>query len=172
MITATVQGADAVDRRLARLPTVTARALRQELTASLLLLEADAKQHVAQDTRALARSITHTIDGTGVDLTGRVGPGLGYGVVVERGRRTDAKMPPVAALIPWVQRHGLAGPGRGKASRTQARRVAFLIARKIARKGIPAHPYLATALERQLPIIRARFARLGVEIVASLRGGA
>ena len=166
MITATVQGADALDRKLAQVTPVTARLLRRELTASLLLIEADAKAHVAQDTRALARSITSRVDGIGLDLAGQVGPSLNYGANVEFGRRAGAKMPPVDALLGWVVRHGLAR------SPKQARGVAFAIARKIARRGIPPRPYMAPALARNLPDIRARFARIGVEVVASLRGGA
>lgn len=165
MLTATVQGLDAVDRRLANVAPTVRRAMRRELNASLLLIEADAKQHVAQDTRALARSINHTIEDDGVGMVGRVGPSLTYGAPVEFGRRAGAKMPPVAALLGWVQRHGLARTPK------QARRVAFLVARKIARRGIPPRPYMATALERNLPDIRARFARIGVEVSASLRSG-
>ena len=154
-----------MDRRLANVAPTMRRVMRRELTASLLLIEADAKQHVAQDTRALARSITHTIEGAGLDLTGRVGPSLNYGANVEFGRRAGAKMPPVDALLGWVVRHGLARNPR------RARGVAFAIARKIARRGIPPRPYMATALERNLPDIRARFARIGVEVSASLRSG-
>lgn len=173
-------GFDAFDKRLAAVPQVAARELRTTMTASLLLIEADARQHVSQDTRRLAGSIHHTITGTGLALEGAVGPSLRYGVVVERGRRPGAKMPPVAALIPWVRRHRLAGvyspsTKRRRGSKvTQAQqdfRVALNIARAIGRRGIKARPFLVPAYKRNLPEIRRRFAVFGARVLGTLRGG-
>jgi len=58
-----------------------------------------------------------------------------YASVIEFGRRKGAKAPPVAALLPWVI-------GKLGIPRENARSVAFLIARKISERGIPARPIL------------------------------
>lgn len=58
----------------------------------------------------------------------------------EYGRRPGAKQPPIAALLPWVQRKfGLQGAA--------ARSVAFLVARSIARDGVKAVRPVGRAVE-------------------------
>jgi hypothetical protein len=171
--------------RLDRYPQVTEANLRRALNASLLMIEADAKSNVPQDTRRLAGSINHRVDGEFPQLVGRVGPSLNYGVVVERGRRPNRPMPPVAALMGWVRRHwhpAMHGPlrrgelrprraaGRG-VTQDMIRQRAFALARAIGRRGIPARPYLVPAYRRNQAAIEALFARMGVRITAYLAGG-
>jgi hypothetical protein len=170
--------------RLNRYPEVTEANLRRALNASLLMIEADAKSNVRQDTRRLAGSISSRIDGAFPNLTGRVGPSVNYGVFVERGRRRG-RMPPVNALLGWVRRHWNAaqtGPvpagqlrprraaGRG-VTQDQIRGRAFALARAIGRRGIPPRPYLVPAYRRNQAAIEALFARMGVRITAYLAGG-
>lgn len=57
-----------------------------------------------------------------------------YAGVIEGGRRAGARMPPVSVIARWVTQKGIA---RGK----EARSIAFVIARKIAKQGWPAPPY-------------------------------
>lgn len=161
-----------MDARLNRYPQVQEAQLRRALTASLLLIEVTAKQLVPQDTRRLSGSITHEITGTFPQLVGRVGPSVNYGVFVEFGRRAGARMPPVDALIGWVRRHwGNAPlPRRGERRQAALRARAFLVARAIARRGIPPRPYLAPAYRRNRAAIDAIFARVGVRLVAYLAG--
>ena len=85
--------------------------------------------------------------------------------IVEMGRRPGAKMPPVDVLVAWVKRKkiGLAsGPqprgGKGKRlsrrlSDSQARGIAFMIARSIGRRGLPAHHVLAITEQVLTPIV-------------------
>jgi hypothetical protein len=63
-----------------------------------------------------------------------------YGLFVELGTRPH--FPPPAALEGWVRRRLGVTEGR------QAREVAFLIARKIARAGTPGHLFFQRALEQ------------------------
>lgn len=84
-----------------------------------------------------------------------------HGPIVELGRR-PGKMPPVDKLTDWVQRKNLVP--RGARNRKKARAVAFLIARKIARKGIKGHHILARAARQLTPIVMERARRaLGTE---------
>lgn len=50
--------------------------------------------------------------------------------IIEAGRRKGAKMPPVGLIAEWVRRKGIA-------SREEAKGIGFVIARSIARRGLP-----------------------------------
>jgi hypothetical protein len=172
------------ENRLLRTPQVTEASLRRAMTASLLLIEGDARRNVVQDTRRLAGSINHRIDGTYPTLVGSVGPNVRYGAAVEFGRRAGAKMPPVDALIGWVRRHfnpagftGGAGPGRNRAWRSrerQLRSAAFLVARSIKRRADGgdrmAHPFMSPAYRRNQTRITQAFARVGAQVTTYLAG--
>ncbi len=176
------------EQRLQRYPAVQEAQLRRALTASLLLVEGTARQLAPQDTRRLSGSITHDITGTYPTLVGRVGPSVQYGRNVEFGRRAGARMPPVDALLGWVRRHWAPSiraeariaaarfPGRERsrawrqAGQDALRSKAFVLARAIARRGIPPHPFMRPAFERNRVAINGIFARAGVQIVAYLAG--
>lgn len=155
---------DDMDARLSAMPAVMERELRAALNASLLLIEADARQGVAHDTGRLAGSISSQISGSGLNLEGRVGPSVRYGASVEFGRRAGSKMPPVDALMGWVSRHP-----RGRGSRRQQ---AFALARSIQRRGIRARPFLVPAFKKNEAAIGRLFSRAGARVIASLRGRA
>jgi len=64
-----------------------------------------------------------------------------YFVVMDEGRRAGAKAPPLEPILQWVLRKRLTGYARAKTKKQpdlmkQARSIAFLIRRSIARKGI------------------------------------
>jgi Bacteriophage HK97-gp10, putative tail-component len=172
------------ENRLARYPQITETNLTRALTASLLMIEADAKRNVTQDTRRLAGSINHQIVGTYPNLVGRVGPSLTYGRFVEFGRR-PGRMPPVDALMGWVRRHwnpAFIGPvqrGSLRPKRTASRNVtqnqirsrAFALARHIALHGVRAQPFMQPAYRRNQRQIEQLFLRMGARIVAYLAGG-
>lgn len=168
------------NRRLLNTPQVTEANIRRTLTASLTLIEADAKRGAVRDTGRLGGSINYRIDGVYPTLVGRVGPGVRYGSVVEFGRRAGARMPPVDALIGWVRRHwsprGMTtGPGRTRNAawrgrQSELRSAAFLLARSIARRGIQPQPFMAPAWDRNRVRIQQAFARIGVRTVAYLAG--
>lgn len=145
-----------MDRRLQQYPQRLASELRSAMTASLLLLEADQRRNVAQDTRQLMGSISHQIQGNGLALVGSVGPSKAYGLFVERGRR-PGKYPPIAAIAGWARRHGIPP---------------FLVARAIARRGTRAQPFVAPSLDRNRGRIQALFDRVGVRMTAYLAGHA
>src|SRR5215831_4926909 len=120
---------DAFLSRLQTTPEQMERDMRRTLQASLLLVEADARTLAPRDTARLAGSINNRITRTFPSLVGEVGPDAGYGRFVEFGRRAGARMPPVNALIGWVQRHwhSIAERRRG-VSRSTLRGEAFILA--------------------------------------------
>jgi hypothetical protein len=158
-----------VVERLERLPQVVTFETRRAMSASLLLIEADARRSAPQDTRRLSGSITWNIQGQGLALTGVVGPSVRYGAPVEFGRRAGARMPPVNALIGWVQRHFHAPRERVAAATLQ--REAFGLARAISRRGIVERPYMRPAYENNRTRIEALFGEVGRRAVVSIIGG-
>jgi hypothetical protein len=76
-----------------------------------------------------------------------------YASVIERGRRAG-KMPPPSVIGEWARRKGLLrGVARGELASAQ-RAVGFVIARAIARRGLPARRVLATALPKIMAAVR------------------
>jgi len=173
-----------LQRRLAASPTEYEHQIRQTLQASLLLIETDARQLASRDTGRLGASINGRIEGAYPALTGRVGPSVNYGAFVEFGRRAGARMPPVDALLGWVRRHwspAFVGPLRQgqlrprraagrNVSDAQIRSRAFALARAIARRGIPAHPFLQPAYAKNQARIVAGFAAINIRMTAYFAG--
>lgn len=141
-------------KRLSGAPSHLASETRQAMQASLLLIEGAARQGVAQDTRRLAGSITHTIAGSGANLTGRVGPSVRYGYWVEHGRKAG-KPPPLDAIAGWARRHGIHP---------------FVVARAIGRRGTRPRPFLVPAFEKHRARIERLFRDVGVKVVSRLAG--
>jgi hypothetical protein len=150
-ITLHLQGADELLARLRRSPQVTAAAQERAMTASLLLVEGDARRNVRHDTRRLMNSITHELSGRGTNLVGRVGPSVRYGLYVERGTRPH--WPPRAALEGWARRHNVP---------------VFAVQRGIARRGTRARPFLVPAYLRNASRIVRLFAEAGARVTATL----
>jgi hypothetical protein len=149
-----LQGFDEMGRRLEQYPRRTTDELRSTMQAGLLLLEADQRRHVAQDTRRLLGSITNRIEGSGQVLTGRVGPTTRYAFWVEYGRR-PGRYPPLAAIAGWARRHGVHP---------------FVVARAIARRGTRPQPFVGPSLERNRVTLERMFARVGARVTAFLAG--
>jgi hypothetical protein len=156
-VTLRLEGADRLSAALRRAPETVTSEQARAMTASLLLVEGDARRNVRHDTRQLMNSITHTPPRQrGDTLVGAVGPSVRYGLVVERGRRPNKPAPPRAALRGWARRHGI------------PESALFLIARKIGRAGTPARPFLAPAFTKNAARIVALFARAGARVTATV----
>lgn len=143
-----------VGRRLVdpSLPT-TAAALRAELESRAMR----AARLIADEAQRLApvafgrfrRSIRPSVERRGDVVQPRVTAGVHYAGYVEHGRRAG-RQPPVAALVPWVKRK-LGVPAK------RARSVAFLVARKIGRRGIRAKDVVARAARSRSGAVRALY---------------
>lgn len=150
----TLEGADALVRQLGRSPRIVSEEERRAMTASLLLVEGDARRWVRQDTRRLMSSITSRQRQDGNALVGEVGPSVRYGLYVETGTRPH--WPPAAPLVGWARRHGVS---------VRAVQIA------IARRGTRARPFMRPAWFRNVRRVEALFAAAGARIVARLAGG-
>lgn len=118
----------------------------------LVIGERSAKSNIPKDTSAGARSIVSARSG----LMGEVSSPLEYVSVMDQGRRSGAKMPPPAALLGWIRRHGLGlgaswsvkshkRIGSKQTQQAQDLAIAFVIARSIGRKGIKGRGFFAEA---------------------------
>jgi hypothetical protein len=150
-VTLRLEGAEPLARALNRSPELVAAESLRAMTASLLLVEGDARRNVRHDTRRLMNSITHRIRGQGSRLMGEVGPSVRYGLYVERGGRPHS--PPVAALVGWARRHGVSP---------------YAVQRGIARRGTRARPFLLPAFTKNADKIVRLFARAGQQVVVTL----
>jgi hypothetical protein len=115
----------------------------------------------------LAQSFASDISGSSIDdLTGRLFSDLPYAIVIDQGRTPGARMPPVEALMTWVERV-LQVPGDEK----EVRQVAFLVARAIGRKGIAARHFVDKGIERATPRLDGIFAAMAAAMSAALVSG-
>jgi hypothetical protein len=153
-VTLRLEGADELERALLNSPAVLRTTQQQAMTRSLLLIEADARRNVRQDTRRLMNSISHRQSSSPRGLVGEVGPSARYGLHVERGTRPH--WPPRAALEGWARRHGVP---------------VFVVQRAIARRGTKARPFLLPAFRKNAGAIVRLFAAAGARAVATLGTG-
>ena len=125
----TFAGMDALRRGFAEAPDATRRELLGAMTQGTLLMEREAKDRMPKATGMTAASIASDAFATPVGVIGTVGSSQPSATFVELGTRPHR--PSVEALVPWV-RAVLGVPAK------RERSVAFLVARKIARKGTKA----------------------------------
>ena len=125
-------------------------AINTAIASAVINVESDAKLNITKnkaiDTGMARAKILSNHNKN--QMTGTVRSATKYGAVIEFGRK-PGRFPPVRPLRLWVRRKGIA---KGRAVNS----VAFLIARKIARKGIVPRPYLHPAFDKQLPKFRTR----------------
>lgn len=113
---------------------------RVETQAKLNLSQGETE---AVDEGRLRGSITHRVERDGEELAVFVGTNVRYALPVHNGRRPGAKMPPVDVILEWCRRQGMIDDTM---TESQARGVAFVVARSIARKGIRPKPFLVEAI--------------------------
>lgn len=126
-----VKGANELARNLSNAKGQFPVFMRRALTKSVIKLQKEAKHEAkgSRDTGTLIRNIKRSVKG----LRGEVVSGAKHSVFVEEGTRPH--MPPIAPLEAWAARK-LGSPGLG-----------FVIARKIAREGTEAQPFMQPAVD-------------------------
>ena len=118
-------------------------------------------------TSGLSGSIAGEVKDYGAKVEGIVGTPLAYALPVETGRSANRRMPPVSALIPWVERKLTIARGQ------TAKGVAFAIARYMAQRGSrswrqspPGERMFLRGFEAAEPIIEKIFTQRCGEAVA------
>lgn len=154
--------AERIVRELGGGPMV--EAMRQ----ATMLVQGTAKREAKVDTGMYRASITPAVSVHGTVVEGIVGSNLKYAPYVVLDTRPH--WPPIEAIRQWVHRKGIGGRvlGQGRIRRASAsveRGIAFLIARKIARRGTKGDRSLMLGIERNAPRIYALFERAVVRVL-------
>jgi hypothetical protein len=103
-------------------------------------------------TDGLRGSVFTELRGTPARREARITSSVFYAPIVEAGRR-PGRRPPVDKLISWVTRKLQVAPG-------EARHVAFLVSRKIGRRGYAGYHMFERAGQQLVVIAQQRFAQL------------
>lgn len=149
---ARVHGIASLRRKLGLLTEAEAEATNREVRRSAVAIQAGAKKRVKVDRGELRNSISIEVRSrasAGLSNDGAsaaIGTNKPHGPAVEFGRRAGKKMPPVEEIRAWARRKGIPEDA------------AFAIARKIAREGTPAAPFLFPAFEEERPKFVRRLA--------------
>ena len=142
---------------------VVAEEMDRAMNASVLHLKGQILPLVPVNSGILRRGVATSITGEGVAVVGRVFDPVAYAVPVELGSRPH--FPPLAPIALWVRRKlGISNEG-------EARSVAFLIARKISRRGTPPREFFKQGFEAGKGRVQTFFDRAGETIAARLQGG-
>ena len=158
-----IGGLRGLEAALARAPAIVREELEAAVTEADVLLAREVREHMPTAQGTLRASVFHEETVSGLVVTGFVGSPLAYAAPVELGTRPH--FPPVDALIDWVRiRFGISGD-------KEARGVAFLVARKIARKGTKPQRPFGLAFQAQEQAVRRIFERAAANIAARAVGG-
>lgn len=160
-----ISGLDVIARGLRTAPEFTRQVLTATMTEATLLAQREWQENIPRGASGItAQSITSDVASTPAGVLGIVGSSQASALFVELGTRPH--MPPVAAMVPWVKAVlGIADP-------KEIKRVAFLVARKIARRGTPAQRPMGRAFEATQGQIVALFEAAAARIANHLAGGA
>ena len=158
-ISVKIEGIEKLAAGAAAAPATLASEVRTAMTAGSLLIEGTGRSLAPKDTGRLAGSITHQISGGGANLQSKIGPSVGYGLVVEKGRGAGKPMPPAGAIAGWAARKGISPDAL------------FVLRRSIGRKGIKARPYMKPAFDQNQARVVAGFEKVGVKVVVKMAGG-
>ncbi len=159
----TFAGLDALQRGFAQAPEVTRRELLVSMTQGTLLMQREVKDALPRHTGMTAASVASDAFATAVGVIGTVGSSQPSATFLELG--TKPHMPPIDALVPWVKAVLGVDPKR-------ARSVAFLVARKIARKGTKPKRYFELAAAATEGQVLRMFEDAAGRIAAHLAGTA
>ncbi len=135
---------------------------------STLLVQRSGRQYASVDTGRWRASITPEVRVSHAEVVGVVGSNLVYAPFAHDGSRPH--WPPISAIQAWVHRKGIGGTVRGqgrvsRASSSVEAGIAYLIARRIARRGTKGDRALTRAIEDNQVAIKARIDRAVGRIV-------
>lgn len=162
-ISISMEGLQAFERGLREAPAFADETLRSAMTEATLLVQREWQENLPRVSGLTAGSITSDVASTPAGVLGVVGSSQPAARFVELGTRPH--MPPVEALEPWVR------AVLGVREPREVRSVAYLVARKIARKGTPAQYPMRRAVESVTGQITVIFERAAGRILGHLKGG-
>lgn len=159
-------GLDALQRGFAQAPAYTQAQLEAGMTEAVMLLQREVKDALPAVSGLTRASVFSDTFSTPAGVLGVVASNSIAAAAVELG--TKPHMPPVAPIEAWVrEKLGIAV--------TEARGVAFAVARKIARVGTKAQHSFGKTLERHMGtlsrIFEGRAQNVAAHLVSQAKGG-
>lgn len=155
-------GLQSFARGLREAPDYTDQVLRETMTEATLLVQREWRENTPRASGLTAGSIASDVASLPAGVLGVVSSSQPSALFLELGTRPH--MPPVEAIEPWVREVlGVSDP-------KDVKRAAFLVARKIARKGTPAQHPMARAVQSTEGQVVAMFERAAAKVVAHLAG--
>ena len=128
-------------------------AMRAAFNDAGALLQNAMRSRLERDRKVDTGGLRDSIRAIVADRRGRqfleVGPDEAHatqGAVIEMGRRAGAPMPPAGALLPWMERHGIAAE------------LEFVVRRNISERGTQPFPFAAPALDENAAPLDALWA--------------
>lgn len=164
-LTISLEALHALARGWREAPAFTRRELLAATSEATLLLQGQWQENMPVGANGLTRrSVISDVFTTPAGVLGVVGSSQPSALFVELGTRPH--MPPVAAMVPWVK--AVLGISEPK----EVQRVAYLVARKIAREGTPAQRPMGRAVDDHEGQVLAMYERAAGRVAAHLAGGA
>jgi len=146
-------------------PEIVHKALEDVMYEATSYLEREVKKLTPVGVLGASGGLVSTIYGEVVKgmpiVKGIVGHQSVYGDVIEKGRRAGKTWPPEGALLRWIEM-------KMGVPEEQAKRLEFIIRRKIGRKGFPGAAMFENALNKGWPKLRKIFDDAGFEIARKL----
>jgi hypothetical protein len=144
--------------------------VRQELVDVMYeatsFLEGEVKKYTPSGVYGAKGGLVSTIYGEVIEKGSPVVKGIvatqsPYGEVIEKGRRAGKTWPPEGVLLRWIElKMGV--------PEEQAKRLEFVVRRKIGQKGFPGAAMFETALKRGWPRLKKMFDDAGFKIARKL----
>lgn len=158
-LTITLHGWEQLQQAFARAPEIVEEEMQRYLAEATMHLRTEVVDRTPAAMGTLRASIHTDFSVSGSQILGVVGTAQPYAVPVELGTRPH--FPPVQALEDWVrQKLGLSGK--------EAHSVAFLIARKISKKGTKGHFMFRDAFQANAGEVQRQFDAAAARIVARI----
>jgi hypothetical protein len=146
------------------------KVVKENLTAAMyeatMFLEREVKKRTPKGVFGAQGGLNSTIHGEvrgkgSPVVRGIVAHGSKYGNVIEKGRRAGKAWPPEGTLLRWIEvKLGVEG--------SEAKRLEFVIRRKIGRKGFEGAHMFEDALEQNWGKVERIFDNMGFKIVREL----
>ena len=149
-------------------PEIMQQSLEDAMYEATSYLEREVKKRTPTGVFGASGGLVSTIHGEVVGkgtplVRGIVGHQSAYGDVIEKGRRAGKTWPPEGALLRWIEM-------KMGVPEEQARRLEFVIRRKIGQKGFPGAHMFEKALTQGWPILNKIFDEAGFRIAKNLGG--
>jgi hypothetical protein len=147
-------------------PEIINRELKAAMHEGVAFLEKEVEERTPTGVYGAQGGLLASIHGEVVQkgqavIMGIVGTANPYGEVIEKGRTAGKAWPPPGALLRWIE-------VKLQVGEEQAKRIEFLVRRKIGQKGFPGVHMFERAFNEGFPMLQTIFDRRGFTIAKAM----